>query len=158
MRNAQFISLLLIAQAVISCSDTGPQGPPGASDKQTRVYFLPQYVSTLDSAGYLGFGSPKVPKFDKSYFVNVDSIILVCDVQTGGNNARCLVDLYNGTDSVFIATGLIDKECVNACSAESGNLYSILPNKEVDLYVRIRTSVHNTNVGIINPQLVMYRR
>lgn len=164
---------LIAVCCFLGCTKEGPAGPSGkdgAQDKQIIFHFDFPYASqNLEGFPYL-----VLAKFDKRNFVGVDSIILVANPTVedkGSPGTFCLMDVYNLTDDVPIANSLISsnrpQDSLNNSTKfygantylQSGNFYSSLPNKEINLGIRIRTSTKGVTAhGASKCFIILYRR
>ncbi len=171
-------TLLTIALAIcfIGCTKDGPVGPAGKDGAQDKriIYYFTFPITTFDTTGYV---YANLVKFDKRDFVGVDSIILVANPTVedkGSPDTYCLIDMYNLTDNIPIANSLVSSNRPNDSLynaiykngvytsnmyLQSGNFFSALPNKEINLGIRLRTSKQGVMAyGGHSYYIILYRR
>ena len=152
------ITLVIIVSEFACEGSTGPVGPAGDSDKQIRLIFPAGGHGTSSTDWRILPESSHLIKFNKNYYVNVDSIIFICSLgNDGSSDASVFVDLYNVTDSLPIANSLLQNNTNPYAWVESGNLLDELPSKEINLAIRIRNETQGTGGGIASAFLLLYR-
>ncbi len=169
-KNLSLLLLLFVGfNLITSCKKEGPAGPQGpagqngqngqdgSSDKQIRLVIEP-YISTSTTAGMKYMG---LIKFDKRNYAGVDSIIFVSNVYSGNVSSHGIVELYNFTDSVVINHSLLQSNQPQspASYVQTGNIYSDLPEKEVDLGIWVRSETAGIIGGTyLSSHLFLYRK
>jgi len=159
------VSVSCLAIIALACNGSdGPTGPPGndgTSDKQIRLTFNGGY-STTDTVATLCYSQQYITRFSKSNYVNVDSIVFGANMGTSSSSSNCIVELYDVTDSVVIAGGTL---ITNASGffgdwpwIYSNNLLNSLPDKEISLGFRIRSSQQGVGAQVNTPILFLYRK
>jgi hypothetical protein len=127
-------------------------------DKQIR--FKITSGSNTSSSAY-SIDNGEIIKFRKTDFIGVDSIIFVANPYTGGAGNYAEVELYNITDNVVVANSLLNQNTTsaNALLLQTGNLFNSLPDKEIRLGLRYRSTVNGqfAGTGTLN-WLFLYRR
>lgn len=132
-------------------------GLDGAFDEQI---ILTIWSSSL--SGSSGFLSDSITgdliKFDKRNWVEVDSIIFVPKFATGNSSVTAYAELYNQTDGVVIGNSTVNTSSTTISHIESTNIFSDLPESEVDLAIKLRTEDGSSqiNMGGIS-YLILYR-
>ena len=152
------ITLLIIVSEFACEGSTGPEGPAGDSDKQIRLN-IPAGGQGTSGTDWRILPEPShLIKFNKNYYVNVDSIIFICSFGNDGSSAAsAFVNLYNVTDSLPIANSLLQNNTNPYVWVESGNLLDELPSEEINLAIRIRSETQGIGVGIASAFLLLYR-
>ncbi len=98
-------------------------------------------------------------KFNKQNYTGVDSIILVGNPYVGKSINTAKVELYNLTDDIVIPSSLLstNKLYNERNFIETGNLYTSLPNKEINLGIRLQTSLDGEFAASGSCFLILYR-
>jgi hypothetical protein len=133
-------------------------GNNAAFDKLTRVEIPAAGANTTSAAGIV---TGNLIKFNKADYAT-DSIIFTTDPYTGGSGNHSIVELYNITDNLAIAGGSLSTVFPynNRTSLFSANIFNNLPNKEITIGVRTKSSVDgqfasNTGTGLF---LLIYKK
>lgn len=161
---AIFLTILLTA-----CEGpTGPNGKDGIDgenggyDKQIRITFPFEYWGTDSFQWQLGDAYTYLTKFNKTSFVNVDSIIFVVPMTSDWGNDTTTdtsyVELYNVTNSSPIAGSQLSIISGSYQLLETNNIYSNLPANEITISIRMRRSDSSGWCYVRTPQLIMYRK
>lgn len=100
--------------------------------------------------------------FDKLNYSKLTSIVISVPMYSAVSDKKCYVDLFNLTDSVSIEGSLIETNSAKMIIVNSQNLLNSLPNKPIDLALRIKSSekVYNAYnyVGVgMNANLIISR-
>lgn len=154
---------LLTATLVVflqSCKE-GPSGPPGtdgSSDKQIRVLFPSASLGSSDTAGFISPIYTYIVKFNKNYYVDVDSIKFAAFVRSSNSNTTCRLEVFNLTDSNVVSGSLITTNNTSYVLEESQNALSSFPNKEITLALKIRSSTQGTFVECQQAGIYLYRK
>jgi len=138
----------------------GTAGKDGGFDKQLRFDFsITDTLQTADTAGAIMPYPFRIIKFNKSNYLNVDSIVLVAFLRSTDTSAICQLKLVNVTDNVDIDTSLIQSDTTIFTLFASKNIFNSLPpNKEITLAVKIKTTKKDTLVQALSPAVYLYRR
>jgi len=134
----------------------GKDGIDGQTDKQIRLTLLYPMQTTSDQwIWYLG-----LIKFDKRNYVGVDSIIFVAQIYSDDTTNYCIAELINNNDTSLIKNSTIktNKIFKENLYISSGNLYQSFPDKEIDVGVRIRSSIKGFHSTIFYCYLFLYRK
>ena len=130
-----------------------------SSDKQVRIDF--QFASILftDSSnpGLITTIDQGIVRFNKGYYLNVDSIILVSDMWSNVSNNKCYVELYNITDNVTVSGSLIETSSTLPTYISSNDFKNNLPTKEITLGLRIRSESEGKTVGVFKASIIIYK-
>jgi hypothetical protein len=99
-------------------------------------------------------------KFNKLYYPGVDSIILIGNPYVGRSVNTAKVELYNLTDGAVIANSLLSTNNLytERNFIETANLFNQLPDKEINLGIRLQTSINGEFAASGNCYLVLYRK
>jgi hypothetical protein len=163
MKTRNFILLFntaIFVYGFLGCTKEGPIGPAGKdanNDKQIMLT-LDFFANTTSIDGVIGLG---LIKFDKRNYVGVDSIIFVSRPYSGDINSKSIVELYNISDNLSINNSLLESNqpLQENNYLESGNLFSMLPEKEINLGIRIRSEKEGSFAGVYNNSyLFLYRK
>lgn len=110
------------------------------NDKWIRFVIAHYHIGTSSEEWYLSADPTyNFPDFNKNYFQNVDSIIFVPSLNTIDPYTKCIVELYNITDQVPIQNSLVESYSQGWNFSYSKNIYDYLPDKKIDLGMRIRS-------------------
>lgn len=89
-----------------------------------------------------------LPGFNKQDYPGVDSIVMYAQpaggrVSGGNTDSRIAVELFNITDNVVIANSIVkgSQKMADAQFIRSDNIYSSLPDKTIDLGVRVTSEI-----------------
>ena len=152
---------ILILVLITGCEGpVGPQGPNGlngSNDNQIRLQ-IPAAIGTSSTSGGMHGESNALIKFNAHYYYGVDSVIFVGCLKSGNPNTNCMLDLFNLTDSVFITGSLIQSNNTDYKWVSSGNIFNELPDKEINLVVRIRSQTAGILVQASTAYIFLYRR
>lgn len=98
-------------------------------------------------------------KFNKNYYPGVDSITLIGNPYVGQTTNTSRIELYNLTDGVVIANSLIEtSKLYNERSfLETGNLFDFLPDKEIQVGIRLQSAINGQFAASGTCFLVLYR-
>lgn len=172
MKKIIFIACSLVAFALVGCrgpqgetgpvGPTGPTGPGGAngtSDKQIRFQISPALgAGTSDTTGFMIAPNSGIIMFDIDNYVGVDSAVFVSYLQTADPSVDCILELYDATDSTVIRGGTIESHSTQGAWAQSSNVYSSLPHKEITLTAYIKSGKNGVLVNAYPMYLFLYRQ
>ena len=137
----------------------GLNGKDGGYDKQLRLDFnIVDTVQSQDTLGTVLWQQFGIVKFNKTYYVNVDSIIFLAFLRSSDTSAVCKLELFNVTDNVGIDTSLIQSKDTTYKLVESKNIFKELPSTEITLAVKISSSKQGTPVEALQPAVYLYRK
>jgi hypothetical protein len=162
MKKRIIISALFLFSIIYSC--TGPTGPAGKDgingkdggyDKQLRI----DIESSICTGGELTRENLGTYKFDKRNFIGVDSIVFVGMVWAGDTNVYGKAELFNYDDGLTIANSTISAKYSsgNWEISQSVNCYNSLPNKEINIGVRIK-GIAGHGICLDRTSLLLYRK
>ena len=140
----------------------GPRGPngndgkDGENDKQIRIAFPFAYMDTNSIQWQLPETYTYLTKFNKTFFVDVDSIIFVVPISSALDTS--FIELFNVTDSVSILGSQLSTVSASYQFCETGNIYNNLPADEITLSIRLRVSNSSGYCYVTTPQLILYRK
>lgn len=129
-------------------------------DKQIRIRFGGLDIATdSDEWTKTRYETLTLIKFNKNDYPGVDSIIFTPSAYSNASGINCYIQLYNLTDNVPIENSTVQSDVYDYIFIDSGNIYDYLPDKEIDLAIRIKSERRGTIVstGVIN-YLFMFRR
>lgn len=165
MKNISKCLIVSIMCLLVTFGCEGPAGPAGVQgtagkdggyDKQIRLDF--NIIDTLISTDTVGTTTAppfRILKFNKSNYLNVDSIVFAAFLRTSDTAITCRLMLVVDT----VAVDTLKSNKASFTFVESRNLFSILPsNKEVSLAVRLASSKKDTPVQALQPAVYLYRR
>lgn len=126
-------------------------GNNGVADKVTRIEIPAAAANTTSAAGII---TGNLIKFNKADYAT-DSIVFVTDPYTSGSGNLSIVELYNSTDDLPITGGALSTNATyeNRTSLLSANIFNNLPDKEITIRVRTKSSAEgqfasNTGTGL----------
>ncbi len=107
-----------------------------------------------------GLGLDPIIKFKKSNFLGVDSIVFIAVPYVSDPSFQSVVDLYNVTDTVSIAGSEIASNQIFNINGflQSGNLYNQIPDKEITLVTRTRSTREGAYAGCYYAYIVLFRK
>ncbi len=166
MHNKLLIILVSVFSIILlNCKgDRGPtgpdgvQGPPGSNDKQIRIAF-PSGITTFDTTWETLETAFALFSFNVDNYVGVDSVIFSVVTTMNNEQDTCFVQLFNLTDNLPIESSYIWSNNYESVRIMSGNIFNELPNKEIDLTIRIHGSIgeYPNIVFASTPYLILYR-
>ena len=117
-------------------------------------------VGTSNTAGDF-FGL--IIKFDKRNYPEVNSIVFSPHVFNGNSANQTFVELYNITDDVVIVNSTLSPSSTagsleTAEILESANLFDDLPEKEITLSIRLRSSDIGTSIFLTGESYLIMER
>lgn len=129
------------------------------SDKLIRLTIANNGIGTSSTEWYISeYPTFNYPDFNKNDFGNIDSIIFVPSLHTDFSNNKCIAELYNITDGLPIGNSQIETNSTGWDFHYSENIYDNLPNKTIDIGIRIKSENNGKSVstGIVS-YLYIYR-
>jgi len=158
------LTLYILTFLIYSCKGPeGPAGPPGKdgkdgeTDKQIRMELAVWNGGTEDNQWTSVLG---LIKFDKRNYIGVDSIIFVANIYTYDTTNFCIAELFNYDGGIVIQNSTIQSNTLYSYISftQSGNIYQTLPDKEINIGLRFRSSVKGKTSGIAYRYLFLYRK
>lgn len=147
--------LLIISFMFFSCKkeDDTPQ-----LDKEVRLNFPMDNYITWKPQFELLPSHYHLVKFNKANYPHLKSITFFASLATSDNSSIAEVELFNVTDSVSINNTLLQASTLqlNYKLVQSVNIFDELPDKEIDLGVRLK-SQDETYVYVWKPFLLLER-
>ena len=97
--------------------------------------------------------------FDIRNFVNADSVVFVADPYVSNATNFALVELYNVTDGQVIANSLLRTNNLSEerIQLKTNNLYNELPQKQINLGIRLSSETNGQFSASGVPYLFLYR-
>ena len=149
--------VILLTILIVACEGpTGSDGKDGGYDKQIRLTFPFAFLSTNSIQWQLPNTYTYLTKFNKTFYVDVDSIIFVVPISSARDTSYA--ELYNITDSVPIIGSQLSTVSSSYQLCETGNIYNNLPSDEITLSIRLRVSNSTGYCYVSTPQLILYRK
>ena len=108
-----------------------------------------------------GVSGPALPNFNKANYIGLDSIVFTSKVYTSGKGNSAIADLINQTDNVVLDDSRLvsDKTFEQSDIQISKNLYRSIPNKPINLTLRLRSSKEGEFAGSYGPSyLILYHK
>ena len=145
-------SLLVAVLLIISC-DKDDNDIELQLDKQIsfQLFFSQAWGDTIWTNPYDRYDHC-LKNFKKSNYPDINSIIISVPMCSYTTNAICYVDLFNLTDSVSIENSQLETNTYGMIYIESPNIIDEIPNKTIDLALRIKSSeyagLYDINVGV----------
>jgi hypothetical protein len=114
-------------------------------------------LGTSSTTGDLAPGWQYLRNFKKSNFSLMNSAILSANISTEGTSTPCItiVDLYNLTDNVSILGSEVTTNSITRVWVDSNNFLNSLPDKEIDLAIRLRTDVSGGFATCVQAHLIL---
>lgn len=140
----------LLDQSEIQSTRFICNGADGLSVDQVRFQLISLTgIGSFSTTGTLAPSWMYLNKFKKSDFDLMKSAILSAHISTEGSNtaSTCTVELFNLTDNVVISGSEVSTSSTTRVWVNSGNFLDNIPDKEIDLTIRVRT---NTVGGVAN--------
>ena len=155
------ISLLYVPfiLCLTSCFIACDSGIDGNTDRQVRLRFDfgADGYSWRDTTWFTTRPSSYLIHFDKRNYGNVDSIVLSVALQAHDSATSSIVELYNITDDIPIVGSQLSVKGAETVWVESPNLYPFLPDKDITLALRMKSSVTNNRASLNRAVLLLYR-
>lgn len=136
---------------------SGPDGiNSGEQDKQIVLHL----GGSKSISQTPNLGLDPIIKFKKSNFTGVDSIVFIAVPYVSDPSFEAVVDLYNVTDEAGITgSEIISNQLLNVNGfLQTGNLYNQIPDKEITLVTRTRSTKEGAYAGCYYAYLVLYRK
>lgn len=116
-------------------------GKNGVSLYQVRFQLISLTgIGSSSTTGDLAPAWQYLRKFRKSDYNSMQSAILSAHIYSNNSSFDCIVDLFNLTDNVPITGSEVTTSSTSRVWIDSENFMNNIPDKEIDLAVRIRTS------------------
>jgi len=132
-------------------------GADGLSVDQVRFQLVS--LTALGSSSTTGDLAPPwmyLRKFRKSDFGLMQSAVFSAHISTeGGSASICTVDLFNLTDNAVISGSEVQTNSTSRVWVDSGNFLGNIPDKEIDLAVRLRTNTAGGFANCIQAHLIL---
>lgn len=139
----------------------GQNGENGGYDKQIRLDVGAQFGIDVVHPDTLWHVSDTLYhtllRFNKDYYVDVDSIIFECVAGTFTDQATCYVELINLTDNVPITSSLVFNAGPGFKIVSSKNIYNQLPNKEITLGIQTKCNASGKEIYSARFTIYLYR-
>jgi len=129
------------------------------NDKLLRIEVGRNGISSLDTSWIMSeFPTYNLPDFNKNDYKNVDSIIFVPSMYSDTSINKCIVELFNITDSVSIKNTIVESNSSDWGFRYSKNIYDALPDKRIFLGMRIKSEHKDfyVSTGIVS-YIYIYR-
>jgi hypothetical protein len=147
-----------VASTQYLCNGTDGKNGNGMPDLLTRIE-IPAANATTSSATPMIIGN--LFMFNKADFAT-DSIVFASDLYTGEGGNFSELELYNLTDDVVVDGSLISASSgwANRKYVVSSNVFKKLPNKQISLGVRFRSSMegHFASASYTGVYLLIYKK
>lgn len=91
--------------------------------------------------------------FNKKNYGTCSSITLVGFIRTKDTHSSCFLELYNLTDSVVISNSTISTNKTSFNWVESQNIVEDLPDKDIDVTIRLRSELDGSWVDLNSASL-----
>jgi hypothetical protein len=128
-------------------------------DKQVRLNFPYMSVGILGTSGRILAQEFWLIDFNKSNYANVDSIVFSASLESGDTTANCVAELFDVTDNTSVTNSFIETNKLNAVWVRSKNIFSGLPDKNIDLSIRVSLDKDVQYYGAIyDAVLLLYRK
>ena len=127
-------------------------------DKQIRLNFPYMSVFTNSTSGVILSPGFSLIDFNKSNYENVDSIVFSASISTDDTTAHCIAELFDLTDNIVIFNSLIETNKHNTVWVESKNIFASLPDKNIDLSIKLRTDKQGSGASIFDALILIYRK
>ena len=126
----------------------------------------PEIVLFSNGSGASGTSSVEgrkmgeIVKFDKRNWANASSIFYVAWIYSKSSSNSCYVELYNETDEEVIANSILTNNSTQypGLLMTSENIVSSIPDKEIDISIRLRTQNEGMTVYMGRKAELIIRR
>ncbi|WP_162056254.1 hypothetical protein [Pontibacter pamirensis] len=130
-------------------------------DKEVRLVFFSGHWSTNQTDFELLPDFTHLIKFDKTNYSNLSSITIYASIATGSLDNTVEMELFNVTDSVSVNNTSLQASTtvttvINYKLVFSDNILNELPEKEIDLAIRLK-SKNGSYVYVTTPFLLLKR-
>lgn len=97
-----------------------------------------------------GVNGLALSNFNKANYLGLESIVLAARLYSGDTNNNAIVSLINSTDNVTLSDSRLqsNKLLVDSPVQYSGNLYSSLPNKPVNIFLEVKSEKQGSFSGV----------
>jgi len=135
----------------------GANGVSGGEQDKLIVLPLGGSVSASQTPS---LGQDPIIKFNKSNFLGVDSIVFIAVPYVSDPSFQSVVDLYDATDSLGISgSEIVSNQTLNINGfLQTGNIYNEIPDKEITLVTRTRSTREGAYAGCYYAYLVLFRK
>lgn len=135
-------------------------GSDGITVDQVRFQLIS--LVALSSGSTTGTLTPEwmyLRKFKKSDFSSLQSAILSGYISTQGDlESTCIVELFNLTDNIVIQGSTITTNSKKRVWVDSPNFLENIPDKEIDLAIRLRTNIEGGNATCTQAYLILSKK
>lgn len=135
----------------------GPPGEDGTFDNQIVILFPDFFLGTSDTAWTMPTEIHTIPHFNIDNYPNVDSVSFGIGLRVNFSNTIGQWQLFNLTDSVPILGSMLVSNSTIWVRMETGNIFGSLPNKDVTLSIRGRTTVPGVTADAWTAYLILHR-
>lgn len=135
----------------------GTNGVSGG--EQDKLIVLP-LGGSASASQTPALGLDPIIKFKKSNFLGVDSIVFIAVPYVSDPSFQSVVDLYDVTDTLSIPGSEITSNQVFNINGflQTGNLYNQIPDNEMTLVTRTRSTREGAYAGCYYAYLVLFRK
>jgi len=155
-----FILLITITFycAIVSCQ--GPSGPAGKDNPYDKQVSLTMDLQGRDGAYDQWHSFIAILKFDKRNYIGVDSIVFSVFTYVTDTTYNHIIELfdYDTGDSIPNSRIITNIDLKHAKYVESVNIFKYLPDKEITLGIRHKSSDPKNSAVIGNGYLFMFRK
>ncbi|SEL81808.1 hypothetical protein SAMN04487910_3349 [Aquimarina amphilecti] len=115
---------------------------------ETRLVLFSNGSGASGTSSVEGRKMGEIIKFDKRNWENASSIYYVAWIYSENSNNSCFVELFNETDGEVIANSVLTNNSTNypGILMISENIISSIPEKEIDISLRLRSENEGTTV------------
>ncbi len=138
IRNLYLLVIACFPVLFFSCKE---EDVTPSFDKEVRLTFPYEYWSTNQTQLELLPSYSHLVKFNKTDYSNLDSIIFYSSIATESLDNTAELELFNVTDNVSIGNTTIQAstDFLKYTLIKSGNIKNELPNKEIDIAIRLKS-------------------
>ena len=127
---------------------------------ETRIVLFSNGSGASGTSSVEGKKMGEIIKFDKRNWANASSIFYVAWIYSESSSNSCYVELYNETDGEVIANSILTNNSTQypGLLMTSENIISSIPDKEIDVSIRLRTQNEGVTVYMGRKAELIIRR
>ena len=127
---------------------------------ETRIVLFSNGSGASGTSSVEGKKMGEIIKFDKRNWANASSIFYVAWIYSENSSNSCYVELYNETDGEVITNSILTNNSTQypGLLMTSENIISSIPDKEIDVSIRLRTQNEGVTVYMGRKAELIIRR
>ena len=127
---------------------------------ETRIVLFSNGSGASGTSSVEGKKMAEIIQFDKGNWAHASSIFYVAWIYSESSSNSCYVELYNETDGEVIANSILTNNSTQypGLLMTSENIISSIPDKEIDVSIRLRTQNEGVTVYMGRKAELIIRR